>query len=304
MNRRNSLRTVVVVIIIAGFVSTGFAAQIGVILCTDTPYYRAIHKTFVSELSANGIKADIIVQTPAPETVAWMNAARKFTAIGTDLIVTYGSPATQAVLDENSGIPVVFAGVYDSQGLGMKGKKVTGINSKVSLAGLLKNLKAVKNVSTLGVLYNSAEKETVGEANEVERLGGQLSFKTVKVNVRSRDSIARMKNVDAILVTTSCAAMLYIDDIVSVARKHNIPTAALMAGGEERGIILTLAADHAEQGKEAADRVAGILKGENPSSMAIANPRKIQMTVNLKEATSLGLKIPFDILSAATRVIK
>jgi putative ABC transport system substrate-binding protein len=277
------------VIILAGFVSTGFAAQIGVILCSDTPYYKSIHKTFASELSANGIKADIIVQTPAPETGAWMNAARKFTAIGTDLIVTYGSPVTQAVLDENSAIPVVFAGVYDSQGLSVKGRKITGINSKVS---------------TLGVLYNSAEKETVGEANEVERLGGQLSFKTVKVNVRSRDSIARIRDVDALLVTTSCAAMLYIDDIVSVARKQNIPTAALMAGGEDRGIILTLAADCTEQGKEAADRVASILRGENPSAMAVANPRKIQMTINLKEATSLGLKIPFDLLSAATRVIK
>jgi putative ABC transport system substrate-binding protein len=304
MNRRNRVRTAVAVIILAGFVSTGFAAQIGVILCSDTPYYKSIHKTFASELSANGIKADIIVQTPAPETGAWMNAARKFTAIGTDLIVTYGSPVTQAVLDENSAIPVVFAGVYDSQGLSVKGRKITGINSKVSLAGLLKNLKAVKDISTLGVLYNSAEKETVGEANEVERLGGQLSFKTVKVNVRSRDSIARIRDVDALLVTTSCAAMLYIDDIVSVARKQNIPTAALMAGGEDRGIILTLAADCTEQGKEAADRVASILRGENPSAMAVANPRKIQMTINLKEATSLGLKIPFDLLSAATRVIK
>lgn len=304
MNWRKSVRIFVVVMLLAGLGAECFAVQIGVIMCSDSPYYRAVHKTFASEISANGLKADIIVQTPAPETMAWANAARKFAAIGTKIIVAYGFPATQAALEEASGIPVVFAGVYDHDGLSMKGRKVTGINARISIAGLLKNLKTINNVTRLGVIYNSAEKETVREANEIERLSGQFSFKTVKFNVRNPESIGHIKDVDAIFVTTSCLAMMYVDEIVSVARKLSVPTAAMMGGGEEKGIILTLTADCAEQGREAADMVSRMLKGENPSAIPIAGPKKIQMTVNLKTANSLGLKIPFDILSSATRVIK
>jgi len=296
----------IALVILFGFVSFGFAKDItvGVIMSGDIPYYKSIHKAFTGELNSKGIKAEIIVQTPAPDTMAWINAARKFGAIGTDVIVTYGTPATQAVISETSNISIVFAGVYDREGLGVKGGKVTGITSKVSIAGLLKNLKEIYNFSTLGIIYNSAEKGTIREAAEVERLEGQFSYKSVKFNVKGHGDISNIKGVDAILLTTSCVAMTYVDDIINVARKQKIPTATLIGGGEERGVVLTLSADPVEQGKEAADIVARIVKGENPSTIPVGGPKKIQMIVNLKEATALGLKVPFDILSAATRVIK
>jgi hypothetical protein len=70
-------------------------------------------------------------------------------------------------------------------------------------------------------------------------------------------------------------------------------------GGEDKGIVLTLSADPAEQGREAADMAARVIKGESPSAISIE-----KLIVNLKEATALGFKVPFDILSSATRVIK
>jgi putative ABC transport system substrate-binding protein len=277
---------------------------IGLIMTGYTSCYRPFYGSFVSGLKSEGIKAEVILQTPYPDEMAWINAARKVVAIDADFIVTYGTPVVKAVLSETSEIPVIFAGVYDVGGLSTRGKKVTGITSKVSIAGLLKNLKGITNFSTLGIVYSSTNKETLDEAKEAESLGEKFSFKSVKFNVIRQEDVSEIKGVDAIFITTSCKVMTWLDDIVKIARKQKIPTASLLGGGEERGIILTLYADPEEQGKEAADILARIIKGERPASISIRNPKKIQLVINLKEASTLNLKVPFDILSSATRIIK
>lgn len=292
-------------VIVFGYVPYSYSKdpQVGVIMSSDILYFRDIHNAFKENLKLVGIKADIVVQNPAPDTMAWTNAARKFVVLDMDVIVTYGGPATIAVLSETSKIPVVFAGVYKSKALGSKGN-VTGIISKVSIAGLLKTLKGIKNFSTLGILYNSAEKTTLDEVAEIKRLSGQFSFKPVKFNIRKRGDITKIQNVDAIYITSSCVAAMCVNDIISFARKQMIPTATTIGGLAEKGVLLTMFADPEQQGKAVAQMTARILKGENPASIPEENPKKIHLVINLKEAITLGLTVPFDTLSVATKVIK
>jgi len=89
-----------------------------------------------------------------------------------------------------------------------------------------------------------------------------------------------------------------------MVRKAKIATATTIGGGEQSGIILTLSANPQEQGREAAKMTARVLKGEKPSSIALVQPKKIDLIINMKEATDMGLKVPFDLLTFATRVIK
>jgi len=305
INKKSVFIIIVTLFIFFCHVQYGFATdpQVGVVLSNNISYFESIHKAFTKELQVKGIKADIVVQKPAPDTMAWANAARKFVALEMDAIVTYGSPATLAVISETSKIPVVFAGVYESKALRSKGN-ATGIISKVSIAAILKTLKGIKNFSTLGVIYNSAEKSTLDEVAEIDRLAGQFSFNPEKLNIRAGGDISKLKNVDAIYITSSCVVAMCVNDIISFARKQKIPTAASMGGLEEKGILLTMFADPEQLGEEAAHMLARILKGENPSSIPEENPKKIQLVINLKEATALGLTVPFDTLSVATKIIK
>ncbi|MDH4233035.1 MAG: ABC transporter substrate-binding protein [Nitrospirota bacterium] len=286
-----------------------YAAEktVGVIMTGGIPYYKEIHKAFMESLDAEGFgpgRAEIVVQTPVPEPLSWVNAARKLVAIGSDVIVSYGAPATLAVINETSDIPVVFAGVFDPLAVGIKGKNTTGISSKVAVATLVKNFKSIANFTTLGVVYNEAEKDTVMQANGVKQLEGNFGYVSSKINFRRKGDISRLENVDALFLTTGCAAMHCVNDIIGMARKAKIPTAATIGGGEDSGIILTIAADPSEQGKEAAERAAKILRGTNPVTLPVGQPKKIDMIINIREATEMGLKIPFDLLTAATKVIK
>jgi putative ABC transport system substrate-binding protein len=46
------------------------------------------------------------------------------------------------------------------------------------------------------------------------------------------------------------------------------------------------------------------VRGEKPSSIPIEQAKKIDLIINLKEANDMGLKVPFDLLTSATKVIK
>jgi putative ABC transport system substrate-binding protein len=125
---------------------------------------------------------------------------------GVDVIVAYGTPATLAVLKETSGIAVVFAAVPDPQALGITGKHLSGIASKVPIAGIIKDFKLIKNFGSLGIIYNNSERDTVLQAEEAVRLGTQFGYRPVKFNVTGCGDAERIKGVDALFLTSSCVA--------------------------------------------------------------------------------------------------
>lgn len=286
-----------------------FAAEktIGVIMTGNIPYYNEIHKSFIEALSAEGLgrgEVEIILQRPAPTPMAWINAARKLAAYNVDVIVSYGAPATITVMAETSRIPVVYAGVYDPQALGLSGKNITGISSNIPIITLLKYLRRISNFSTLGVVFSHNERDTVLQVNEVEQLAGKLEFLSTRVNFEKTADASKIANIDALFLTTGCADIYRLNDIIKIARKAKIPTASIIGGGENSGIILTIAADPYEQGREAAKLTAKVIRGTKPSALPVQEPEKVDIIINLKEAENIGLKVPFDLLTSATKVIK
>ncbi len=299
--------TITVQFIFCTFASAG-EKIIGVVMSGKIKYYKDIHKGFVNEMDRSGILAkeniQIIVQKPAPDVMSWTNAIRKLVTYDANIIVTYGAPVTLTASKEASGTPIVFAGVYDPKAINITKQNVTGISSKVPISTILKNLKSISNFSKLGIIYNKTEKDTVAQAEDVKKLESKLGFTSTLFNIRRRGDESKIKGVDALYMTTSCAAMYCVNNIVGVARRAKIPTATTIGGGEDIGVMLTIAADPAEQGKKAAQMVVKILKGSKPSSIPIEQPKKVYMVVNLKEAKAMGHKIPFGILTSATKVIK
>jgi len=293
--------------IMAPVSSDAAGKTVGVVMTGNISYYKDMHKAFTEGLASEGLGAgsvEIVLQTPSPEPMSWTNAVRKLLAVGADIIVCYGAPATLSAMAETTDIPIVFAGVYDPQGLGIPGKNAAGISSKVPVASLLKSLRGISSFSNLGIVYSESEKDTILQANEVRQLESSFGFKSSKFNVRKADDVSKIANVDALFLTTGCAAMHCVSNIAGIARKAKIPTGTTIGGGENSGVIMTLSANPQEQGREAAKIAAKVAKGAKPSAIQMEHPKKIDLIINLKEATEMGLKIPFDLLTSATRVIK
>ncbi len=276
---------------------------VGIIMTGGMDYYQQLHKSFVDVVGGTeGV--DFVVQVPSPEPMAWSNAARKLVVIGSDIIVTYGTPATLTLMKETSTIPIVFAGVYDPKSMNMGGKNATGISSKVSLPDVLEKLRSLKSFTKLGVVFNKTEKDTILQVMEIKRLEGSMGFKTSLYDARKKGFASTISGVDALLMTTSCAAMCEVAGVVSFARANNVPTAATITGGEDAGILMTFAADPDEQGRKAGEMVMRLINGHKISDIPQERASKFLFIVNEGAAASMGLSLPASIKEAATRVIK
>jgi putative ABC transport system substrate-binding protein len=282
--------------------NSAFAGKIGVIMTGDIPYYQDIHKAFLDSIGKDS--HEIILQKPMPDPMSWTNAARKLTTIGCEVIVAYGVPATLTTMKVTSDTPVVFAGVYDPAAMRMTGKNATGISSKVSVDDVLKKMVAISKPSKIGIILNKNEKDTILQTKEIQHNGAAMGFKPLLFNIKSKVNKEKIKDVDALFVTTCSSAMLNVKDIVQIARRDKIPSVSLIGGGEDEGIILTVSAAPQEQGKELAGMVSTVLGGTAPAQIPVKNPTQVEVIVNLKEAAAIGVDIPAVVKNSATKVIE
>lgn len=270
-------------------------------------YYNDMHKGFTETLLSENLSSQnikIILQSPEPDSMSWINAVRKLVALDCDIIVSFGASASQAVLDQTSIIPVIFAGVYDPEGLGLLSRNATGISATVPVKTVLKNLKAIKNFKTLGIVTNNQEKDTLLQLRDVMKWEDELGFRSVPLDFHNKRDLPKFNTVDALLFTTASVDPHTITGIIDLTRDLKIPSAAIIGGNADSGIILTISANPQEQGHEAANMVKEVLKGTRTSSLEVKQFTQVDFIINMKKAAELGLMISFDLLSSATELIQ
>ena len=185
------VRTIFVALFALASVMPSFAAEklVAAVLTSDLPRYREAHRSFVKTLAQKGFdqsSTEIILQTPNPDSISWANAIRKFEAIGADIIITYGAPATLVAMHEVHSIPIVFVDVYGPMETGvtrisaMTGSNLCGVSSKVPMTTLIKTAHEFKPIKTIGVIYSSREAGSVVQLQEVKRRGatGFLGYRS------------------------------------------------------------------------------------------------------------------------------
>ncbi len=283
---------------------------VGVIMSGNIGQYQEMHKAFVMALVKEGFdqtKVDTFLQMPSPDPLSWTNAAHKMAVAEVNVLVTYGAPAALAAIREAKGIPIVFAGVYDPNAVGVSAKNVTGISSAVPMASLLKYARKITPFTRLAVVYSEPEPGSVLQANELTRLEGQYGFQTVKMPVKRAEDARKLVftgKVDAVFISVSAVVNEAIDVMVKTAHDAKVLTISQTGGTAEHGVILSLAPSATEQGAAAAQIAARILRGENPKGMPVEFPKQVELVLNLREAGALGIKVPFDLITDATKVIK
>jgi len=283
---------------------------VGVIMSGNIGYYQEVHRAFVGALAKEGFdsrKVDTLLQMPAPDPLSWANAARKLATAEVNVLVTYGGAASLNAIKETKSIPIVYAGVYDPAASGVSARNITGISAKVPMTSLLKYLRKLMPFTRLAVVYNELEPDSVRQVEELQQLEAQYGFQTVKMAIKKAEDAKKLVfegKADAALISVSAVANESIEVIVKLAHGAKVPTVSQTGGTTDKGVILSLAASPAEQGGTAARIAARLLRGENPSTIPAEVPKMVEMVLNIKEAGVLGIKVPFDLITDATKVIK
>lgn len=306
------------ILLLAVMPASGAEKVVGVLFTADLPRYREAHKAFLKVMARRGYDPDrieIIIQTPNPDPISWANSARKLEALDANVIVAYGAPAALAALHEANNTPVVFSDVYDpietgiSRSMSSYGRNYCGISAKVPIITLIKTAQDIREIRNVGVLYNSKEAGSVAQLKEMKRAAAQLGLSVHEANVaspRQLDSTlaSLLDRVDCVYVSESAVVSRGFERIVQRAGARKVPVISQMPDAAERGAVVSLEISPAEQGGVAGEYAADILGGKNPAGFPIATPKKVDLIINLRVARSLGVNVPFQVLSVATKVMK
>ena len=174
---------------------------------------------------------------------------------------------------------------------------------------MLKNFIAAYQAKSLGIIYSKDDKEAVLQVKMMEKLSGKYGFKVVAKAVRTcKETISTFDTIsgkiDSLFIPHCAVLEPSIQKLIDSATAANIPTISQGPGMADKGSLMTLEADPVEQGQLVAVHALQILNGQKAFTLPVRTPKKVAFIINMKTAKTLNLKVPFDTLSGATRVIK
>lgn len=93
------------------------------------------------------------------------------------------------------------------------------------------------------------------------------------------------------------------DLLAALALRHRVP-AIHAREFVEAGGLLSYGGNLKEVYRRVGDYTARILKGELPGSLPVQQAATVELVINLKTATALGLTVPLSLLGRADEVIE
>ena len=244
--------------------------------------------------------------------------AAELVRVKVDLIVSPGTPATQAAKASTTTIPIVMVGAGDPVGSGLvaslarPGGNVTG-TSNLSPPLMIKRLELLKEahppVRRVAVLMNAVNSAQRLSFAAIETTAKVLKIELQKIEVRNIDeiksafSVMAKQRIDAIAIANDQMLIANSGLIAELAASLRIPSSGRSEFPQSGG-LLGYGIDLADSYRYAMIYVDKILKGAKPADLPVEQPSKYDVVVNLKTAKALGIKIPNSILVRADKVIE
>jgi putative ABC transport system substrate-binding protein len=110
--------------------------------------------------------------------------------------------------------------------------------------------------------------------------------------------------VQALYVLESPRLMIYRATVADLALRHRLPTICGNPDFAAAGGLMSVNADFNDGWAKAATYVDRILRGAKPGDLAVEQPTRFQLIVNLKTANALGVTVPQSVLILADEVIQ
>lgn len=236
-----------------------------------------------------------------------------------DLIVVTGGPATLAMKQASSTIPIVFVNAGDAVETGLvsrldrPGKNITGLNDQASELSA-KRLEILKEVvpkaSRIAVIWNETDLAMSLRYVEIGKAARLLRVTIQPLAVREPDDLngafaAMMgERPDALLIVADSLTSLNRKRIIDYAAAQRIPAMFEFDSFARAGGLMAYGANQRELWRRMAAYVDQVLKGAKPADLPVEQPTKFELVINKKTAKALGITIPQSVLLRADEVIE
>lgn len=233
---------------------------------------------------------------------------------GVDLVFTSGEAATLAAKRAAPKVPIVFTLVGDPVTAGVveqiarPGGNLTGISS-LSTDLVPKRLELLKTLvpAVRRVVYIYDATDPAGAA---ELAMGIVGATRLGINLFTV-GVADAPHVTAVLGTLKPGDALLAPDqggfdisaaILEKSLAARVPAVFSSSLWIEHGGLASYGTEYYAQGVQAARLVSKILRGARPGDLPVEGADKIDLAVNLKTASNLGLAVPRKILLRADTI--
>lgn len=294
------------------------AKKIAIVQLMQHGSLDAANKGFLDALKENGYGPDKISvdqQNAQGDQSNLKSIAARFKNQKPDLICAIATPAAQAIGNEITDTPIVGIAITDYvqaklvKSADKPDTNITGasdmnpVSAQIDLA-----MKILPNAKRAGLIYCSSEVNSEIQGNEMKKRAGELGLQVVEKTVSNVNDIQQVAEsmvgqVDFIYVPTDNVIASAIPTLVKVTDPAKIPVFVGADSMAKDGAFASLSVDYYRLGKTAGAMAAKILKGEaKPQTMAIETQKDLEVIINKKDADTLGIQIPDEILKKAKLV--
>ena len=236
------------------------------------------------------------------------------------IVAAAGTPTILAAKNATSTIPIIFPTVGDPVAQGIvasfarPGGNITGLTLMAPELGgkkleLLKEV--VPRAVRVAVLGQEANVFTALDFKNLQAPALAIGLQLHHIEVRSPDdfesAFSKITNTVRATALFLQAVGLFFNSrgqIADLAAKNRLPAIADLRELTEAGLLMSYGADRTDLGRRAAIYVDKILKGAKPADLAVEQPTKFELVINLKTAKALGLTVPPTLLAHADEVIE
>lgn len=311
---------------LAAVMATGMAAcgsssekssgkiKVGVIQLIENGAFNDMKDGFIEELRAKGYtedKCDIVVKSAQGDTATLNTICQEMVDSRMDLVATIATPATQAMVNMDSDIPVVFISVSAPVAAGVTSnmekpdKNATGTSNAIPVSDIF-NLSdsLTPGNKTYGLIYNTGEVNSVNTVKDAKSYLDGKGLKYVEAVVTNSSEIQQaaeslVGSVDAIFVPNDSVVQSGMAQITEITRKNKIPVYACSATTVQSGAFATVAMNDKQIGSQSADMAVEILGGRKVADVPSVVVPASGTVINQNTMEALGVTIPESVKSTA-----
>ena len=258
--------------------------KVGIIQWAPADALDKATKGFKQALKAglNGKTVDFSVKNAYGSGSDAVSIVNTFVSKNKDLIMANATPAVSTAANATADIPIVGTSTTSYEAIFASGipSNVTGTSDYLDISEQVDSIfEWVPNASRVGILYDTAEANSLIQANDVERIIGEqhpltsvvrLEFTGTDANALSTMLASRLGNVDVVYIPSdnTCVAMSStIHDQCVLAGK---PVIAAEEGLCKACGLATVSIDYYHLGQLTGEMAAKILNGEaTPAQLPI-----------------------------------
>jgi putative tryptophan/tyrosine transport system substrate-binding protein len=245
-------------------------------------------------------------------------SAVELVALSPDVILTIGTNSAVALQQASRTIPVVFTAVTDPAGGGLveslarPGGNMTGF-ALVAFGTSAKWLELLKEIAP-GVKRAAVLRDTspagIGSFAAIQAVAPSLGIEMSPIGEQHANEIdraitafARSSN-SGLIVVPNATTIVNRKLIISLAAQLHLPAVYGYRLFVTNGGLICYGPDIVDQCRRAAGYADRILRGEQATNLAVQEPTKFELVVNVKTANALGLDVPATLLARADEVVE